>query len=62
MSEDRYQLAKLWNWSGARAFVDGVAVCGVLSGPMFRVPAYDPVAIAVLGLGILLAAALALSL
>jgi hypothetical protein len=29
---------------------------------MFRMPAYDPVALAVMGLGILLAAALALSL
>jgi hypothetical protein len=29
---------------------------------MFKLPAYDPVALAVMGLGILLAAALALSL
>jgi hypothetical protein len=29
---------------------------------MFRLPAYDPVALVVMGLGILLAAALALSL
>jgi hypothetical protein len=36
---------------------------GLLSGPtMFRLPAYDPVALAIMGLGILLAAAMALSL
>ena len=36
---------------------------GAISGPtrMFRMPAYDPVAIAVMGFGILLAAALALA-
>jgi hypothetical protein len=35
-------------------------VSGALSGPsMFRVPAYDPVALAVMGIGIPLAAALA---
>jgi hypothetical protein len=56
-------IAKLWNWSGARTFVEYVAGVGLLSGPtMFRLPAYDPVALAVMGLGILLAAALALSL
>jgi hypothetical protein len=32
---------------------------GAVRGPMFRMPAYDPVAIAVLGCGVLLAAALA---
>jgi hypothetical protein len=32
---------------------------GAARGPMFRMPAYDPVAIAVMGCGILLAAALA---
>jgi hypothetical protein len=41
-----------------RTLVSGV---GAMSGPtMFRMPAYDPVAIAVMGCGILLAAALVL--
>jgi hypothetical protein len=34
---------------------------GAVRGPMFRMPAYDPAAIAVMGCGIFLAAALAFS-